>query len=97
MSDQNAGMLFTIRFTCYCVSLQSEHNEKSWYLLDFLDEPAAVNQVDDIVVAGGAEMFFGQIFHNAGVAEHLRAMRAHFGSGVLVGAQGTGELVPNIR
>ena len=61
-------------------------------LVNFFDKAAAVEEVDDVVVADGAEVILGQVGGDAGVTEHLRAVWTHFGVAVLLAAQLTPEL-----
>ena len=56
-------------------------------LVNFFDKAAAVEEVDDVVVAVGAEVILGQVGGDAGVTEHL-----HCGVAVLLAAQLTPEL-----
>ena len=49
------------------------------YLLNFIDEASAVDEINDIVIAGGAEMFLGEVGIDAVPAEYLGAVGTELG------------------
>lgn len=62
-------------------------------MLNFLDETAAVDQVNYIVVAGGTKMLLGKIAMDALFAKYLRAVGAQFRGIQFLGAEEAGKFV----